>query len=354
MRKFIVKILSFILLPVIIITVIEVCFFPINYFNYRNWEALLIKSDLPHFGPFFPNKTVNSIEMGDLAHHTHGAIKKKCLWVTDELGFRNYKFIKKPDVLIIGDSFMNGTSLTQEDIFSNQLDKLTNEKYSFYCMAPYTFENWVRLFEKGIVDKPKLIVFSNVENTIPESFKPKKTLENPIKKKIKDEILKTNLAVLSDRCTRFYSMKWLSARIKGNKGEGIQSPINQSMYFLNGSNSVANKDVKIQETINAIKTYNSYCKSKNISFLYLPMPNKESVYFEYIPSGSKSNYIDLLCNNLQKNEVNTINTLSVFYKNKYENKLMYHLDDTHWNRRGVQILSSSMKDSIINILTSKK
>lgn len=333
-------------LPLVVISLVEAWCFPVNYFNHRNWEALLIKSNLPHYGPFFSNIEVKSIEEGDLAHHTQDAVKRENSWKTDALGFRNASIVKTPDILIIGDSFMNGTSLSQEEIFSNQLVKSTKGKYSIYCMAPYTFEQWILLLETGVVGKPKMVIFSNVERTTPAYFQ-EISAQNTLKTKIKRIIAENNLAEIQDKYTRFYSLEWLCARMKGSHGNGYQSPVKKGFYFLNKEITSEQQDaLRLEETVKALKSYDTYCKANNIGFLYLPMPNKESVYYELMPLKAQPNYIHKLCDKLKENQVDVINSLSVYNKSKVNGKLLYQLDDTHWNKDGVAIIVKSVTDNL--------
>ncbi len=87
-------------------------------------------------------------------------LKKSELWITDEIGYRNNKFIEDPDVLLIGDSFILGSSLSQDSTLTNLLMAKFNYKLKFYNLAPASFIDFKVLFDNKIIKKPKLIIFS--------------------------------------------------------------------------------------------------------------------------------------------------------------------------------------------------
>ena len=78
---------------------------------------------------------ITKIEEGDLAHHTRFAIKKKVKWMTDRYGYRKQNTDrKKHEVVIIGDSNIAGSGLTQEEILSEVLEEQLKD--SVYPYAP--------------------------------------------------------------------------------------------------------------------------------------------------------------------------------------------------------------------------
>jgi len=345
MNYFFKKLIAFIVIPILILWVVELFCFPINYFTHRNWEALLLKSKIPHYGAFWPNLNVQSVEEGDLAYATKFAIDKKVTWKTDELGNRNEVVINQADILIIGDSFIAGTSLSQEQIFSYQLSKEYGDKLKIYNLAPSTFSYWVRLIEQGIIKKPKCLIFSCIERSIPEVFVYKNN-SNSYWEKIKNKIRETNIASAADRFSRFYSLKWTAARIKNDHGAGIQSKVNNKMFFLQG-NSVLNRNkADAFKIIEAIQSYKKFCDSIGVDFLFLPMPNKESVYYDLVPLSHQPDFLFKLDSLLIQRKVETVNTLLLYNQNKKKNKFLYQLDDSHWNQYGVKIVAKAVKEKL--------
>ena len=135
MRKFLFKFTLF-LFPFFLAICLELFILPIDFFTIRVWESLVVKkfkNILP--GPFYPNMETTKIEEGDLAAHTRFAIKKKVRWMTDRYGYRKQDTdLQKHKMVIIGESNIAGSSLTQEEILSEVLEDQL--KVSVYPYAP--------------------------------------------------------------------------------------------------------------------------------------------------------------------------------------------------------------------------
>ncbi len=132
-KIFILKILLLIF-PYLLYVTIELFVLPIDFYNFRAWEALRIKnSNFKITGEFYPNKILHTTEYGDLAPYTEYSIPKDVEWETDSYGFRKNNITKSPEIVIIGDSNVAGSSLTQDEILSEVLEVDTG-----YVTYPYS------------------------------------------------------------------------------------------------------------------------------------------------------------------------------------------------------------------------
>ena len=341
MKKLIKNLLIF-LSPIFFLMIIELLL-PSTFFSFRTWEGISFTTDIPHKSTFYPNSKTIMKATGDLCHHTNKAVTKNELWITDKLGFRNNEFIKAADILFIGDSFIAGSGLSQNEIISNKVkDKLKNN-VKVYNMAPSSFLEFDYFLKNGFINKPKLIIFSIVERNIPTSFI-KYRMENIFIKALSN----CNLNVYLDKAFRFTSIKWLKARIHNSKGFGIPSKYNSNMFFVQG-NQQKHKRSDLQTTILNILEYKKYCDSLGINFIFLPMPNKESVYYDLVPFDKQPNYLFQLDSLLHEKDIMTINTLKIYNNYRKTNKkLLYHLDDTHWNLNATEIISQEIVNFIYN------
>ena len=164
MKKFVLKSTLF-LIPFLAAIGIELFVLPIDSFTFRVWEALVIRkyrNILP--GEFYPNMEVTKIEEGDMAHHTKFTYKRKVKWVTDRYGYRKQNTNRnKHEVVIIGDSNIAGSGLTQEDILSEVLEKRL--KVSVYPISPASIDTFLkeRRFENT---PPDIVIIASVERFI--------------------------------------------------------------------------------------------------------------------------------------------------------------------------------------------
>lgn len=334
-HTFIKRIIVFII-PLVIIRFSDV-FMPIGSYSYRPWEALLSFSGSGF--PFYPNQEIEMISVGDLCHHRSSAIEKNEYWKTDQLGYRNNSFIKKPDVLIVGDSFVAGSSVMQHETLANQLMRTSNGALTVYALAPATFNDFVNLLEQGIIQKPNMLIFSIVERNIPVVF----TKETFVTKKIS---IQSNIDILIDRAERFYLLEYLKARWSHRAGYGVRGEVDARMFFYNNTHQ-KDEEQYVEQTFRAIKSYKQFCDKEDIVFMFLPTPNKKTVYYDFVPFKDQNTELLTLDSLLSSNHIHHINTLNLYnqYREK-EDAILYNLDDTHWNAQGINIVAKNIYEYI--------
>jgi hypothetical protein len=332
MFRFLKNIVLFIL-PVIVLGSIEVIL-PLNFFNYRPYESLLFLSSTDFV--FYPGKKLDMLSVGDLCHHSGNAVVKNECWKTDALGYRNDRFIKDPDILLIGDSFIVGSSITQDSTLANCIKNEFHDSITAYSLAPASFLRFVSLLNGGIIHKPSLVIYSAVERKIPPP------LTVPALAKSAHAAHASVLDVILDRATRFYSIKYLHARLLHRKGEGVNGVDSTNMFFVTETTEHGAGEYAVQ-TAESLSGYKKYCDSIGIQFLFLPVPKKETVYYDYVPLEKQPGSLAVLDSLLNEHNISTINTLQAFNNHRKNNgELIYHLDDTHWNARGVEITAKNI------------
>jgi hypothetical protein len=333
--------------PILFVWMLEAFILPPNFFTYRLWESLRYSSQIPRVGPFYPNITLEMTEQGDLGHHTARAVEKRVEWKTDEWGFRNDRFIADPDVLIVGDSFVAGTGLSQDQTLTAQLTAMTGHRLKIYNMAPATLDDMVFLMQNGIMHKPKLLIFSMVERNVPKPVTG--DLSRPFDVNTASYNVKRKLYGLTgfdafyDRLTRFYDIRWAQARINKQQGSGLVSPVDHRMLFLQGKKSLAKADARLKSVTRVITSYKQYCDAQKIDFLFLPMPNKETVYYDLVPFPSQPDLLFRLDSALHPLGIRTLNVLPLYNHERRNGALLYHPDDTHWNGYAARLVATEIK-----------
>lgn len=345
MKKFLLLLLAFVA-PVIILMVVE-ALIPPNTFSFRPWEALKFSTKVSTYCQFYPFQSLEMDAVGDLRHHTDKAVHRKERWVTDKLGYRNDAFVEQADVLIIGDSFIAGTGLTQDDLLSNKLRGKFGKDFKVYNMAPSSFAKFDYFLRLGIVKRPKTIIFVMVERHLPDPLYVKPT--SGIKSKMVHYPFFGKLSAGIDKAFRFSSLKWLNARIHGYKGNGLTAVNDSTMFFLEGFRQKHAK-TDLARTVRIIKSYQAYCDSLGIQFLYLPMPDKETVYFEQVPFPKQADYLVRQDSLLQAAGIATVNTLGLYntYRETHT-EVLYQPDDSHWSPIATELVSEELH----GILTEK-
>ena len=366
MRKFLAKSTLF-LLPFVLAMGIELFILPIDFFTFRVWEALVIKKYYPILpGQFYPNMEVTKIEEGDLVHHTKFTYRRKVKWITDRYGYRKQNANRgKHEVVIIGDSNIAGSGLTQEDILSEVLERRL--KVGVYPLSPGGIDTflWEMRFRN---DPPGIVIFASVErfifylppfkissNKVSTGFKQQiREMWYRFKNQMRQNWLIQCVGVNLDRIYKANMLQYLRASLR----RMIESSGSQTIYpdrfpskygpvfFLQGAD--ANKDVpkdQFDKAVQVIKTYDQLLRSKGIRFIFLPIPEKENIYYETLQT-KKPVFLEQLISTLKDLGIETVDTQTAFDDAFRKGVLLYHTNDTHWNENAVKITADLIKELI--------
>lgn len=358
MKRFFLKMFLF-SSPFLWLLGIELFVLPIDFFTFRVWEALLIKefhSILP--GHFYPRMVIEKVETGgDLTHDSSYAIPKRVKWITDRFGYRKRDSEGiKPKIVIIGDSNILSSRLTQEEMLSEVLEERL--KVPVYPYAPVGSINTFLKDLRFIKDPPEVVILSSIEREIlnmPLPKFPKRRQRFLTFYEWRDRIKQTEwvqaIGIFLDRLIKMNMLHSFRVRI-GNRPDRhfYHTPTKFGMmFFLQGEK--ANQEVSIErleKSVQTIEAYNQVLRRRGIRFIFLPIPNKETIYYEYLPQSKKPIFLEQLIRNLRKRDIEVVDTQKAF-EDAYQNNgtLLYFLDDSHWNERAVQLAADLTVNSIL-------
>lgn len=353
MRRFISKLTLF-LLPFSLAIFVELFVLPIDLFTFRAWESLVVRkyrNILP--GPFYPNMKITKIEEGDLAHHTEFAVEKEVQWVTDRHGFRKQNTnLVSHKIVIIGESNIAGSNLTQKEILSEVLEDQL--KVSVYPYAPVGINSFLK--ERRFKEHPPtIVIFAKVERELFELPALKQMKDRKWTSRLKEEINQNRwvqtIFTCLDRISKWNMLHYLRASMRRsvtkaqeNQSGGVPSQYGR-IFFLQGAG--ANRDVpkeKLEKAIGVIKSYHDIITNRGIRFIFLPIPEKENIFHESLLT-KRPVFLEQLISGLKRQGIETVDTLKTF-EEAYQKKqmLLYHTDDTHWNANGVKVAAELVKD----------
>ncbi len=334
--------------------IVEIFVLPINFFTFRIWESLIVHKLGPFLsGPFYPNMTFSMVEEGDLGAHTKFAVKKNVKWETDRFGYRKRnEFVDRYDVVVVGDSDVAGSGLSQEDIFSEQLERASG--LATYPFAPAHINHF--LYDQRFKDNfPRVVILESIERNL-GSLPEIKTKNDHIflRRLLKDVGRKTQgLIIVCDRISKkimyMYSAQavnqarekllgYINSLFRDNaektQAKKPQSP--KKMLFLTSGESIALD--KIDGIVQKIKSYKEFLNKRGIRFIFFPLPDKETVYWDELPARIRPVFLKQLIKKLRNEGIEVIDVLGVFENaSKNHGILLYHTDDTHWNSNGVRL-----------------
>lgn len=358
-KKFIIKTFLF-LIPFFIMSAVELSL-PVNYFSHRLWESINVYNRTGRIllpGPFYPNMKISMIETGDLGVHTPYEVTKNVEWITNKDGYRTKLSPDNHyDVVLVGDSLAVGSGLDQKDTAAEVLSRYLGK--DVYGMGGILM---TELLHSGYIekDKPKTIVLIQMERDLTDisnfsvNYKynaislahdfAQKSINSLHLEKLNSEF------VLLDRFLKQNMYHYFRANTQYFfEAKSVIKFNNSPMLFFQGD--IANKEVLKQDfdlTVSKIVEVNKVLKEKGIQLIFVPVPNKETIYWDILPSKTKPHFIPNLVKSLNERGVMAVNTQDQFLKaTTKENKTLYHTDDTHWNADGVkeamQLVSSLIR-----------
>ncbi len=322
----------------------------IIYFNnpttFRVWESI-ITHNFNLDRPFYVDRTIHKIEEGDLGYRTKYAVKKDVIWHTDEWGYRNNTAFSNYDIVVTGDSNIAGSTLSQNQTFANSLMEISN--FSVYSYSPADINNY--LSEKRFIDNPpKIIILASIEREISglPKINPPQNIKN--NKKI---LFIEKTEDFFDQMLKFSFYREFLAKTTGLlfHRDLIVNDKTGMLFFKAALDARTLNLNNFNETISVIKEYNNYFSDKNIRFIFLPIPDKESVYSAQLPEEYKEyrkydNYLPKLITELKKENIEVVDIYIPFTnKNDF---IFYNLDDTHWNYNAVKLTSNIVLEMINN------
>ena len=339
--------LTLLALPFAVWPLVEVFLLPMNFFTFRIWETISVNTVRLMSGPFYPNMHLKMVEEGELAPHTPFAKKKLVEWRTDEYGYRNSD--TKHDVLLIGDSNITGAKLSQEETLAAVLEhKIDKDVYSF---APATVNRFLAT-DRFEADPPELVIVSSIERRIPElqavgASGIGSNVRNFTGNLINSSPALTSLAVTADRISKFGLYHYTLANIDRATGRREYIAYDNE-FFIEGE--IANRDFseeEINHIADVLQGYKHVLAERGIRFLFLPIPNKENIYYQLLPSQKKATFLPRLMAKLDERGVEYVNTQNPFDSLYQQNQVpLYPADDAHWNHVAVKVAAQLVAEHV--------
>jgi len=343
------KKLTLLVLPFMLWPLVEVFFLPMNFFTFRIWETLSVNSMRVMSGPFYPNMYMKMEEEGELAPRTPFAQKRVVEWYTDAYGYRNRD--TACDVLLIGDSNVTGAKLSQEETLAEVLERRMHK--NVYSFAPATLNRFLAT-ERFQQAPPELVIVSSIERRIPEL---PAVGANGINSRLRDftgnlinaSPTLTWLAVTADRISKLGLYRRTLANIDRTFGTRRYISYNNE-FFMEGD--MANRpypEEEIERIADVLEGYQHALAQRGIRFLFLPIPNKENIYHQMLPSKKQPDFLPRLLVKLRARGVPVIDTQTRFAQLHQQDKVaLYPADDAHWNNVAVEVAAGLVTTQLQN------
>ena len=357
MKQFFLRLTLF-LSPVLTLLALNALVIPVDAIYFRCWEAFTPKIffDFYH-GPFYSGMTAEKVEPGDLAPHTSLAVRTRVVWKTDNYGYRTAGTDKTYSTVIIGDSNTVGSHMTQDDTLAVVLEKRIGRPV--YPFAPAVPSDFLveRRFNKHLT---RTVILAMIERGLPglkapplPEFQAALRFRHKLSARIKDR-LSTNPAIdyivnLVDRSfDPALVLKYFPQKITGKLPPPVYGYKAGEWLFLQGvAANAVRPAAELQDAVDSIDVYNRIFQEIGIRMIFVPIPNKENIYYRMLPGGRKPTFLTDLITQVRNKGVTTVD-LETPFRAAYENDhlTLYHTDDSHWGPLAVQVAARAIADSL--------
>lgn len=322
---------------------------PVDAFVFRAWEALVITNRpadsqlraifpctaLP--GPFLPDTRLERIETGDLGHDTPSAEPHRVVWETDEYGYRARPSRITPELVIIGDSLVVGSGLSQEDTLAEVLRRGHGiQAYPYAPATPADFLQDPRFREQP----PRFVVLACIERQILEPsglVRSEEPMRHPARWVRSLGLRAAEFAWV--RMMRLNLLGYLRAKVNGR----LPRPTHGGTLFLQGiaANTPPNQ-ADLEAASARLAQHATATRARGMEFAFLAVPNKETIYADLIPGSSAPSTLPRLQEALRHRGVVSLDVEGALRQAREDQVSPYLRDDTHWSPTGVKIAAAAI------------
>lgn len=318
-----------------------------------------LRSFLP--GPYYPRQWSNwHLDGGDLGRNTVWSIPKDGLIQSDEFGYRNSRLKwDSYDIVVVGDSFADGGPISQYDTLPAVLGRRLSQKVYNFAGPTVSLNDF--LVEKRFQShSSKVVLLCFVERNLknlPKPFHslPPESLLDRWLETLKYERGFQDWVTALDRCLKARGLDSLKRWLEKSSLRALSSQKGGPFLFLQGDS--APKDgspTLIQNVVDTIVEYQKVLESRGIRLFFLPVPNKESIYYRFLKNKNRPVYLEKIVKGLEAQGIQTIDLQRVFEKiSGPKDDFLYYTDDTHWNARGVRVAVDAMLPVLHRLLEKK-
>lgn len=318
-------------------------FFILLFFSFENFMST-IYSDYQRPGTNLFYDTFYYANENDSSYYVEEELSRKpkeTNLITDKFGNRNTKLYDSLDIMLCGDSFTSLVMLKQDETIHHYINSESNlHANSMRTKGIYGFDNNINYISTRY-SKPKLFVYEIVERNISNIYAidsakiyPFQKTENVGDFKWLSKVKKFVNEGLDLPTLRYFQYEFRA------KGESFpKSEIDSDFYFLEGKNVHRYSEEEIIRIADELEKMKKLSEVNGIQFVFLPIPNKETIYYEKVVLNERPDNLDRLFSELDNRNIPYIDVLHPLLESKEDT---YLSGDSHINPNGSFIIASEI------------
>ncbi|MCO4769619.1 MAG: hypothetical protein KDA24_06265 [Deltaproteobacteria bacterium] len=320
--------------------------------EFRPWEKVKVKDGMC----FVPDQRIAMREMGDLAYRN--ALRaldegRETTFTTDSAGFRNLPGIEAPSVVVLGDSYVAGSSLRDDETLAVQLGQALGETtYSVACQTPNSPSLYLSepRFAKT---PPRAVVFApsnrNVQpfglfsvdwRALQAQPKPVPTAE-----RIRDVIASVERDNgISRRVRSWYAD--VSYRLRGHPE--VRDVQGAPALVMPAEAQLCDKGAEeraLAEVVASLVTFRDALAQQGVGFVFMPVPDPVQVYPELLSAEEEAvcdglGFFDALTRSAADAGIEVVDLRALYAANS--TPYLYRRDDSHWTPHAVGLAAEAL------------
>ncbi|MBW2542915.1 MAG: hypothetical protein JRF15_12580 [Deltaproteobacteria bacterium] len=330
--------------------------------EFRVWES--IRDDETQ--RFAANQQIAMQEIGDLGRLSWVRslqVPREVVFTTDRWGLRNPIEIEHPRVVVLGDSYVAGSSVTDRETLTVAMSRELREPiYNFAVQSvdvPALFLRDPRFAE----NPPEIVIWA------------------PVARQIRPRPLA--FPALGEDSPSAFESALFAIRRAGEALEGFEGRLNrdnglthwarylynelQHRWFGNPNLidtpegrflalgledqglTVSAEEREVETVIAMVQAFSTFLAEHRVHLIYCPIPESGTIYPEFFPEEAREalalpSFLDRLIDGSRARGVQVVDLRPIFRANKFP--YLYQPDDSHWNPRGIQLAASALAEAV--------
>lgn len=326
--------------------------------EFRPWELLYQRET----SRFTPEQRIEMTEIGDLGWKSWVRALQQprpVVFTTDRYGWRNPPGLDHLDVVILGDSYVAGAGLSDDETLAARMRARLGA--TVYSYASQTADSPALFLadERFQSNPPKVVIYAPTSR----AFRPRPLVYRPrprppetamdryraigaAVKRFVEVINRDNGLV---RLMRYefqglrYRMFGHPQQIQTRQGPALALPLLEQGLLSSPSPAM------VEGCSQMVLAMHRLLARRGVRFLFAPIPESGSIYPELFPEGDRrrmvrSGLVDLVLERVSAAGVETVDLRPTFRANK--DPYLFHRDDTHWSPRAVDIAADVLSKAV--------
>jgi hypothetical protein len=334
--------------------------------RFRPWEYLYDEST----NRFEPSQSITMTAVGDLGRETwirDLQIEKRVTFTTDEWGLRNQHAVVRPEIIVLGDSYIVGSGATDDETLTARMSQMLGTSVYNFGIQSVDSPGLFLKDRRFAANPPRVVIWAPVSRRIrprPLFFHPESEDEASLIEQAVATFLDAGeaLGLSKDRANRDNGLSTRARYI-----------YNDALYRIRGHENLIHPDGpggapalaldveaqglhvppverEVDQTIAMVSTLSNFLTQHRVHFIYSPIPESATIYPELFRDRAEivtPSFLDELIAGLQAAGVVTLDLRPVFAAHRQP--YLYLRDDSHWTPAAVEIAAEALSEVVASL-----